>query len=227
MIEAVLTRLDVIIDENAYVKHSFTQALIGGHVTRRGLRDWAVQKYHQTFQQNRGFSAIHARAPYEDVRQWEMEQLIAEETDLRDGSDSHYNLMKRFAIAVGSPPDLERLPMAPEVDAFIDYLLGVCLGEPFVYGLLAFYVNERQTPAAVQRMYEYLVDEVGISKHDAEWFRVHGEVDSYHAEGARRLIAKYAHEADGFEHRAEQIVRTGLAQWRNLQDFYFRVATAA
>jgi pyrroloquinoline-quinone synthase len=227
MLEKVLARLDVIIDENAYVKHSFTRALIGGEVSRRGLRDWAVQKYHQTYQQNRGFSAIHARAPHEDVRQWEMEQLIAEETGITDGSDAHYNLMKRFAIAVGAPGDLERLPMAPEVGAFIDYLLGVCLGEHFVFGLLAFYVNERQTPAAVQKMYDHLVGEVGISAHDAEWFRVHGEVDVHHAEGARRLIARYAHEADDFEYRAEEIVRAGLVQWRNLQDFYFRVATAA
>lgn len=226
MSEAIVARLDEFIDDNAYVKHSFTQALIKGEVGREELRTWAVQKYHQTFQQNRGFSAIHARAPYEDVRQWEMEQLIAEETDIRDGSDSHYNLMKRFAIAVGAPENLHELPMAPEVAAFIDYLLDVCMQEHFVYGLLAFYVNERQTPAAVQKMYNHLVGQMGITKHEAEWFLVHGEVDTYHAEGARKLIVKYAGEAPDFERRAPEVVRNGVVQWQRLQDFYHRVATS-
>jgi pyrroloquinoline-quinone synthase len=226
MPEAIVGRLDAFIDENAYVKHSFTQALVNGEVTREGLRNWAVQKYHQTFHQNRGFSAIHARAPHEDVRQWEMEQLIAEETGIRDGSDSHYNLMKRFAIAVGAPENLHELPMAPEVQAFVDYLLDLCLQEHFVYGLLAFYVNERQTPAAVQKMYDHLVGQMGVTKHDAEWFLVHGEVDTYHAEGARKLIIKYADETPDFDQRAEEVVRNGVAQWRKLQDFYYRVATS-
>ncbi|MGW2279227.1 TenA family transcriptional regulator [Streptomyces sp. NPDC001770] len=225
MSEQILDRLDAVIDERAYVKHSFTQTLIAGEVSREHLRDWAVQKYHQTFHQNRGFSAIHAVAPYEDVRLWEMEQLIAEETDIRDGSDSHYNLMKRFALAMGAPENIAELPVAPEVRRFVDYLLGVCLGEHFVYGLLAFYVNERQTPAAVQKMYDYLTSEMDVSRRDAEWFLVHGEVDVYHAEGARALIAKYAHEAPDFDTRAEQVVRDGLEQWRLLQDFYYRVAT--
>jgi pyrroloquinoline quinone (PQQ) biosynthesis protein C len=103
----------------------------------------------------------------------------------------------------------------------------VCLDESFVLGLLAFYVNERQTPAAAQRMYDYLVTTMGISEHDAEWFQVHGEVDVQHAEGARRLIARYAHEVDDFEPRAAEIVRTGISEWQSLQNFYFRVATAA
>lgn len=221
MYDTLLDRLDAIIDEGAYVKHSFTETLVAGKVPPRRLRAWAIQKYHQTYQQNRGFSAIHANSPYEDVRQWQMEQLIAEETDIRDGSDSHYNLMKRFAQALGASDDLDGVGPSPQVQQFIDYLLGVCRNEHFVYGMLAFYVNERQTPAAVQRMYDYLTTEMGITPRDAEWFRVHGEVDVYHAQGARKLIARYADEAPGFADRAEKLVREGVAQWRALQDHYY------
>ncbi|MQY03726.1 TenA family transcriptional regulator [Actinomadura macrotermitis] len=218
----LIAKLDELIDEQAYVRHSFTETLVSGGVSRERLKDWAIQKYHQTFLQNVGFSAIHARAMHhEDVRQWEMEQLIAEETAIRDGSDSHYNLMKRFAVAMGAGEDLDGVPPAPEVMEFIDYLTGTCLNEHFVYGLLAFYVNERQTPAAVQRMYDHLTTEMGVSKHDAEWFLVHGEVDVYHAREARELIVKYAGEAPGFETRAEELVRASCAQWVKLQDFYY------
>ncbi|MEO3786726.1 iron-containing redox enzyme family protein [Actinocorallia sp. B10E7] len=227
MDSALLGRLDKIIDDSAYVRHSFTETLVSGSVSRDQLRSWAIQKYHQTFLQNCGFSAIHARAMHhEDVRQWEMEQLIAEETDIRDGSDSHYNLMKRFAIAMGADEDLDGVGPAPEVLEFIDYLVGTCLDEHFVYGLLAFYVNERQTPAAAQRMYDYLTKEMGVSRKDAEWFLVHGEVDVYHAREARVLIEKYADDAPGFETRAEEIVRDGCAHWRRLQDFYFSKISA-
>jgi pyrroloquinoline-quinone synthase len=219
--DALLERLDEIIDESAYVKHSFTETLVSGKVSKERLRDWAIQKYHQTYQQNCGFSAIHAVSPYEDVRQWQMEQLIAEETDIRDGTDAHYNLMKRFAVALGASADLDGVGPSPQVQQFVDYLLDVCRNEHFVYGMLAFYVNERQTPAAVQRMYEYLTSQMGTSKHDAEWFLIHGEVDVYHAEGARKLISKYAGEAPGFAERAETVVRNGCAEWRALQDHYY------
>ena len=216
-----MEHLDEIIDETAYVGHSFTETLVSGRVPVERLRAWAVQKYHQTFEQNRGFSFIHAVAPYEDVRQWEMEQLIAEETTLRDGSEAHYNLMKRFAIALGAGEDLDGTPAAPQVRAFLDYLLNVCRNEHFVYGLLAFYVNERQTPAAVQKMYDHLTGEMGMSPYDTEWFQVHGEVDIRHSDGARTLIMKYAGEAPGFNQRAAGFVRRGCAQWRQLQNFYY------
>ncbi|MEC3919191.1 TenA family transcriptional regulator [Nocardia sp. CDC160] len=227
-VAATLAEIDRIIDESGYVKHSFTRSLLGGDISSDGLRDWAVQKYFQTYEQNRGFSAIHSISPYEDVRQWQIGQLIAEETTLEDGSDAHYRLMARFARAIGAQDaDFDRNRMAPQVGRFIDYLMSVCRDRHFVYGLLAFYVNERQTPAAAQKMFDHLTNTLGISDHDAEWFSVHGEVDVHHSEGARRLIAKYATEAPDFETEALVVVREGIAQWQALQDFYYGVATGA
>jgi pyrroloquinoline-quinone synthase len=221
-----LDRLDAIIDESAYVKHSFVSSLVSGEISREKLRAWAIQKFHQTYQQNRGFSAVHANSPYEDVRQYEMGQLIAEETGLADGTDSHYNLMRRFAMALGADDDLDGVGPSREVEDFVDYLVDVCKSRHFVYGLLAFYINERQTPAAVERMRTYLLSDMGLSESDVEWFTVHGDVDGEHAARARRLIEKYAGEVPDFDSEAEKVVRNGCDQWLRLQDHYYSIATS-
>ena len=223
-IAKVMDELDAIIDDTAYVRGSFVGALVGGQIGKDGLRNWAVQKYHQVFQQNRAFAGIHYNSPYEDVRQFQMEQLIAEETGICDGSEAHYALMARFARALGAEP--VGTEMAPEVAAFIDYILGICGREHFVFGLLAFYVNERQTPAAVTKMETHLRDVMGFSEHELEWFTLHGELDDEHSGKGRELILKYTHEAPDFEEQAQQIVREGCKQWHELQEFYYRLATA-
>jgi pyrroloquinoline-quinone synthase len=220
---ATLDLLDEIIDKESYARHSFVTALLAGTVTRERMRDWAVQKYHQTYGQNRGFSAVHANAPYADVRRYEMDQLIAEETTLSDGSDAHYNLMRRFAESLGAGQEqFDAAPAAP-VAEFLDYLLRTCRENHFVWGLLAFYVNERQTPAAVEKMRVFLTSSWHVSDADAEWFTVHAQVDGDHALGARRLIEKYAHEVPEFDEEAPGFVWRGCAQWRKLQDFYYSV----
>jgi pyrroloquinoline-quinone synthase len=223
-IAKIMDELDEIIDGVAYVRGSFVGALVGGDIGKEGLSNWAVQKYHQVFQQNRAFAGIHYNSPYEDVRQFQMEQLIAEETGICDGSEAHYALMARFARALNADP--AETEMAPEVAAFIDYLLGICGREHFVFGLLAFYVNERQTPAAVTKMETHLRDVMGFTDHDLEWFTLHGELDDEHSSKGRELILKYADEAPGFADRAPEIVRNGCEQWNRLQDYYYRLAIA-
>ncbi|WP_239346534.1 TenA family transcriptional regulator [Frankia sp. CiP3] len=221
--QTTLDLLDEIIDRESYSRHSFISALTAGKVSRDRMRDWAVQKYHQTYGQNRGFSAIHANTRYADVRRYEMMQLIAEETDLADGTDAHYNLMRRFAEVLGAGPEMfDKEPATPVAD-FLDYLLRTCRENHFVWGLLAFYVNERQTPAAVEKMRVFLTSSWHISDVDVEWFTVHSQLDGGHALGARLLIEKYAHEVPEFDAEAPQFVRRGCAQWLKLQDFYYSV----
>jgi pyrroloquinoline quinone (PQQ) biosynthesis protein C len=219
--DTLMGRVDQFIDEARYERHPFVSELESGRVPRERLQEWAVQKYHQTFLQNRCLSAIHTQTVYEDVRQYEMDQLIAEETGLADGSAAHYALMRRFAEALGPlPVPADEVPVAEPVRHFVDYLVGTCQREHFVYGLLAIYINERQTPSAVLRMRRYLVESLGMSEADVEWFTVHGEGDVEHAAEARKLILKYMHEAPGFAERAIPFVQAGLDEWARLQDFY-------
>jgi pyrroloquinoline quinone (PQQ) biosynthesis protein C len=221
--QATLKLLDEIIDKEGYSRHSFVSALVAGEVTRERMRDWAVQKYHQTYGQNRGFSAVHANAPYADVRRYEMAQLIAEETDLSDGTDAHYNLMRRFAESLGASPEMFEAEPAAPVAEYLEYVLRTCRENHFVWGLLVFYMFERQTPAAVERMRAFLTSSWHVGDADVEWFTVHGNVDADHALGARMLIEKYAHEVPEFDDEAPGFVRRGCAEWLKLQDFYYSV----
>lgn len=217
-------KFDAIIQANKYSKGSFVTEVVSGNVTREGLKRWAIQKYFQTYDQNRAFSAIHANAPYEDVRQYEMDQLIAEETGIKDGSDTHYNLMKRFAFAMGATEEeIAATAVGGPVQEFLDYLLGVCKNEHFLYGILAIYVNESQTSESAIKLHTAIAERFGVSDHDLEWFLVHSEADVEHSNVARELIKKYAAEAPGFAERSLEFVANGSKMWTQLQNYYHSV----
>lgn len=217
---------DRIIQANKYSRHSFVKEIEAGRVTRDQMKRWAIQKYHQVYLQNSCYSGIHANSWHEDVRAFEMEQLIAEETAIADGSDSHYNLMKRFALALGATEaEIRETPAAPEVWDFVTYLVGHCRNNHFVYGILAIYVNESQTSESAMKMYRALKSGFQLDDHTLEWFTVHGEADIEHSSHAKDLIVKYAHEAPNFEWRGRQVVETGSKMWTKLHDFYYGLIT--
>jgi pyrroloquinoline-quinone synthase len=221
---ADFAKFDAIIQANKYSKGSFVTEVVSGNVTREGLKRWAIQKYFQTYEQNRAFSAIHSNAPYEDVRQYEMDQLIAEETGIKDGSDTHYNLMKRFAIAMGATEEeIAATPVGGPVQEFLDYLIGLCKREHFLYGILAIYVNESQTSESAIKLHAAIQEKFGLSDHDLEWFLVHSEADVEHSDVARELIRKYAAEAPDFATKSLQIVKNGTKMWTKLHNYYYDV----
>lgn len=220
-------KFDAMIQANKYSKGSFVTEVVSGNVNREQLKRWAIQKYFQTYHQNRAFSAIHANAPYEDVRQYEMEQLIGEETGIQDGSDTHYNLMKRFAIAMGATEEeIANTPVGGPVQEFLDYLLGLTKNEHFVYGILAIYINESQTSESATKLYNSLKEQFGVEDAALEWFTVHGEADVEHSSEARKLVEKYAAEAPNFEERSVQIIENGTKMWTKLHDYYYEVLKA-
>src|SRR6266566_3741369 len=97
-----LRRFDEEIERRKYTRHSWTQFVLGGNATSQGLRKWAIQKYHQTFLQIPIFSIVHSRTESIEIRRFMVDQLIDEETSLRSGGDAHYELMRRFAVAMGA-----------------------------------------------------------------------------------------------------------------------------
>lgn len=212
---------DRIIQANKYSKHSFVKEIEAGRVSREQMKRWAIQKYHQVYLQNSCYSGIHANTLYEDVRRFEISQLLAEETGIQDGSDTHYNLMKRFAIAMGaSEEEVTGAKVHPQVWDFVNYLNGICRNNHFVYGLLAIYVNESQTSESAIKMQDALAQQFGLDDHALEWFHVHGRADIEHSEEGKALVMKYAHEAPNFEWRSYQVVETGSRMWTRLHDYY-------
>jgi len=222
----VFDQFDRYIQDHRYSRHSFVKQVVSGQVEREGVKAWAIQKYHQTFMQNRVFSAIHANAPQEDIRQFMVEQLIDEETSLHSGPDAHYNLMKRLALAMGATEDeVARSQPAPPVQRFVDYLLTVCRTEPPPYAMLAIYVNESQTPESVKLLADALRRQFGLSDDDLAWFTVHSEDDVGHAEAARDLIGRYGAELPDFERHGRLVIERGCREWTALQDFYYSLVS--
>jgi len=216
--------IDNLIQENKYSKHSFINYIENNDVDPNNLKKWAIQKYFQVYHQNCGFSAIHANCPFEDVRQFEVEQLIEEETDLMGGSASHYNMMKRFAFALGATEeDFLNTPMAQPVKKHIARIKEICLNQHFVYGLFAFYIFESQTPESALRMYRAFKNRFNFSDETLEWFLVHGSADVEHSNKSRDFILKYCHEIPDFHEKKIDFVLSGVNSWKELQDYYYQL----
>jgi pyrroloquinoline-quinone synthase len=218
----IFKQFDDYIQLHRYSKHPFVKLLAEPSVTKTHLKNWAIQKYHQTFLQNVTFSAIHTNSMcYEDIRQFQIQQLIVEETPISDGSDSHYNLMKNFALAMGATElEIQLSKVAEPVKKFVHYMASVCKDNHPTLGMLANYVNESQTPESANKMYATLKQRFGLDEHALEWFSVHGEADIEHADSAKTLILKHAGDCPNFVEKAWDIVKQGTEQWTNLQNYY-------
>ncbi len=218
----ILKEIDRIIDQGRYSKHSFVQRICSGACTRAQIKAWAIQKYYQTYEQNRVFSAIHSNARDKDIRQFMIEQLIEEEVGVKGKHDAHFNLMKRLALSMGaSEQEISTTSIGKPVERFVNYLLMVCKREHPIYGMLAVYVNERQTPDAVMRLYHQFKKQFDMSDYELEWFLVHGQMDVDHSKRMRDLILKYAPQMDEFPSRSGAIVRRGIKEWLALHNFYY------
>lgn len=210
-----------IIDENRYSRHPFVAKLRENPPTRKALRAWAIQKYHQVYLQNQIFSAIHSKTSHEEVRQFMMEQLIAEETPINCGSDTHYNLMRRFAEACGATAaDFDNSAASKEVRTYVNELLSTCHNEHFALGLLAIYAIEHQSGESVAKLLEWLRDTHAFSEEELEWFTVHSEAEDEHADKGLTFILKYADSVDDFDARATKIVTEICEAWLTLHDHY-------
>lgn len=218
----IFNELDKYIDENSYVNHNSVQNIVKKTLTRESLKKWAIQKYHQTNIQNVVFSAIHSNSvDYHDVRLFQVDQLVGEETDICDGTDSHFNLMKRFAIACGATEnEVDNTPVAQPIKKFTDYLIDSSKHRHPVLAMLAIYCNERQTPASANSMAEILKSEYGFDDDELEWFYLHGGLDVEHAEKAKALIIKHAGDVNDFPNKAWEVVKIAIEEWRKLQNYY-------
>jgi pyrroloquinoline-quinone synthase len=220
-VEAVLARCRAIIEEKKYSRHRFVVDLDLLKPPKERLGRWALQKYHQVYRQNLIFSIIHAKTQLEDVRQFMVEQLVAEETPINCGSDTHYNLMRRFAEACGvAPSEFAGETASPEVIAYVDRLLAIIGREHFVVALLAIYAIESQSGESVGRLLAALRRNYDFTEPQLEWFAVHSDADDDHAEEGLRLVRKYAWLCHDYERRAPQAVAEICDAWLVLHDAY-------
>lgn len=220
-IDGIITRCMEIIEEKKYSRHRFVLNLDVDLPCKKRLGDWALQKYHQVYRQNLIFSIIHAKTQLEDVRQFMMKQLVAEETIINCGTDSHYNLMRRFAQICGVPDDaFVEQTASKEVIDYVDKLLTIVRREHFVIGLLVIYAIEAQSGESVGRLLAALRRNYNFTEEHLEWFTVHSSADDDHADEGLRLVRKYCVLCPEYENHATAIVGEICDAWLQLHDAY-------
>lgn len=221
-LDAVLSRCQEIAARHRAARHPFVATLDATRPDRARLGDWAAEKYHQVFLQNAMFSAIHANAwDREPLRQFMVEQILAEETSIIAGSDSHYGLMRRFAAACGV--GRERLqdgrPSTP-VLRWVRAAVGLCRDSHPAVALVALHAIEGNAGEAVARVLTWLRDNHTFTERELEWFSVHAEAEDDHAASGLALVKQYAHEVPDFAGAAPRAVETLCAAWTALHDHY-------
>jgi pyrroloquinoline-quinone synthase len=222
-VEQILKRFDAEIQKRKYTNHSWTKFVLSGEAQRHNLKNWAIQKYHQTYLQIPIFSILHSRAQSEGLRKFMVDQLIDEESDLRSGGDSHYGLMRRFAIAMGATPEeVASVPAAPAVTRYVDAIKDICHKEHPAAVLAAMYAGESQTSDVMSRVLVQLKQQFGLSDHDIEWFTVHAG-DDVHADAERELMATEGVNVPDLEEAGLRVIDRFMTEWGLLQDYYYAV----
>ncbi len=220
-----LRRFDEEIQKRKYTRHSWTKFVLDGKASREGLKNWAIQKYHQTYLQIPIFSILHARADNVEIRRFMVDQLVDEETSLRSGSDAHYTLMGRFAKAMGaSDSEIANTPPGDAVQRYVDEIKDICTREHPVVVLAAMYAGESQTAEVITMVLEQLRRQFRLRDEDLEWFAVHAGDDA-HADAERDLIEKFGTNVPDLEESGIRVIDRFMSQWQKLQDYYFNVTS--
>lgn len=180
-------RIDDVVADKHLLKHPFYTAWTNGELTLEALRGYSEQYYKHVAAFPRYLSAIHTQTPDLATRQYLLENLIDEER----GAESHPELWLRFAEALGaSRAQVQGAQALPETAACDTTYRSVVTDRGPLAGLAALYAYESMVPAVAQSKIDGLAQHYGISDEEAiKFFSVHLEVDEWHAEVARKLLA--------------------------------------
>jgi len=210
--------LDEIVAERSLLKHPFYQAWTAGTLPLESLREYARQYYHFEAAFPTFLSAVHARMEPGEARKAVLDNLWDEE----HGEKNHLALWLQFCEALGLDEDEVRAsePNAQTRD-LIEGFRAACSQGTVAEGLATLYAYESQAPAVatqkiagLQRFYGF-VDERGY-----EFFTVHKDVDVYHAQAERDLIAAAATTPEA-RLGLEEATRTAADRlWRFLDGAY-------
>lgn len=165
-----------------------------GELTRAQIAGMMNQIYLQTCEVVRWLGYLYAKCPIMEVRREIFNNLAEEELGLFSGTDGHFHLAGRVAVAAGADPkQLDAAPLLPATAAVIR------LGEEMFYEhpkwVVAFgtaFGFEYQSPMAYGALARALKKSYQMSDHDVAFFEVHVTADEDHTGSIVRVIDKYA-----------------------------------
>jgi pyrroloquinoline-quinone synthase len=211
-------KLDEIIDERSLLKHPFYQAWTAGTLPLPSLQEYTKQYFHFEAAFPTFLSAVHARMEPGEARKAVLQNLWDEE----HGDKNHLALWLQFAEALGlDAEDVRASEPNAETRDLIEGFRDGCTNGTVAEALATLYAYESQAPAVatqklagLQKNYGF-VDEAGY-----EFFSVHEDVDVYHSQTEREVIAAAATTPEA-RLGLEEAVRTAAGRlWRFLDGAY-------
>lgn len=176
--------------------HPVIKRLQRKDLTRSQIAGMMGQVYRQTCEVVRWLGYLYAKCPIMAVRREIFNNLMEEELGAYSGTEGHFHLAARVAVAAGADPRmLDTAPLHPETAALIR------LGEQMFYEHPSWIVGfgtafgfEYQSPLAFGALAKALKQSYGMSDHDVAFFAVHVTADEDHTGSIVRVLDTYGTE---------------------------------
>jgi len=166
----------------------FTEKWVNGELTRGELGGCAAQHYQYVSQFPRWCAAVYSDCPYEDARDFLLENIVEEESGTK-----HVDLLIRFAEACGvSRREVESTKQLPTTRALTAWCYETA-HRPFYEAAAGLLVGlESQVPGIYRRNLPPLKPKYGFTDREVEFFAIHIEADEVHGERGYEIVEKYS-----------------------------------
>jgi len=165
-----------------------------GELTLGQIAGMMTQVYLQTVEVVRWLGYLYAKCPIMEVRREIFNNLMEEELGAFSGTDAHFHLAARVAVAAGADREaMDSAKLLPATAALIR------LGEKMFYEesdwVAAFgtaFGFEYQSPMAFDALAKALKKSYKMSDDDVRFFSVHVTADEDHTGAIVRVLDKHA-----------------------------------
>lgn len=174
--------------------HPVIEKLGRKELSRAQIAGMMTQVYRQTCEVVRWLGYLYAKCPVMAVRREVFNNLMEEELGAFSGTEGHFHLAARLAVAAGADPrTLDTVPLHRDTAALIR------LGEQMFYenprwivGFGTAFGFEYQSPAAFGALADALKKSYAMSDHDVTFFSVHVTADEDHTGSIVRVLDAHA-----------------------------------
>jgi len=174
--------------------HPVIEKLEGKELTRAQIAGMMTQIYRQTCEVVRWLGYLYAKCPVMAVRREIFNNLMEEELGAYSGTEGHFHLAARVAVAAGADPRaLDSAPLLADTAALIRLGEEMFYEDPsWIVGFGTAFGFEYQSPMTFGAIANALKKSYGMTDHDVAFFSVHVTADEDHTGSIVRVLDAYA-----------------------------------
>jgi pyrroloquinoline-quinone synthase len=208
-------QLDARIAKYDLLCHPFYETWSAGKLTRRDLREYAHEYYHQVEAFPSYLAEFAARLPHGHMRH---AVLVNREEEIgEDGSRPHAELWLDFVEGMGGDRHATSAPRVQEMKNLIASFHTIAREGAPEEALAAFYAYESQVPRVATEKARGLREMYGADEKTCSYFTLHTIADVYHSRVWRSQLEKVVEENPAAEQRALAAAENAArALWQTL-----------